>query len=544
MRVSSILPVHSSALLVVVFAALSVAHKWPNPKLDVLEGMRWDQLGYNSFETALFVTPCTRYIHPDEKGIKGVRTNAGDWLRTAMILGGHDLMVFSHDMATHNSNTGEGGLDASIRLWQEQARPENLGDGFNNSVGFVAGSINRYFSLSDGLALLAVVAVENCGGPSLSYRGGRIDAVKPNIAGVPEPDQQLAAHTAAFARQGFNKTEMIGLVACGHTFGSVQSSNFPDVVKKNATDPHSETGAAFDKSIVKFDNNVAVEYVKGTTKNPLVVGGNATKNSDARIFASDRNTTMRAFARDAGHFRKTCKSLLERMIDTVPKSVKLTEVIQPLPAKPFQLKLTYLKNGTISLSGEVRLFNVTSNSQRTVALAWKGSAFGSTKVTRAAMPHKDDMVGSAIAGKIQNMWYGSKTSLAHIDVTRGFGEFWFEVKDRKGSAVQKENQNGAGFRLPTDKVMRTVNVAVHKSVHAKKPKVFIELDMRTADNQATAPSLQIKLAPTSNARADANGYIIYTTKMKESQWDRGYGIVAVVNGKRRELPHSELNRFC
>jgi len=34
----------------------------------------------------------------------------------------------SHDMATHDVTTGTGGLDASIRFWQEQARPENPGE--------------------------------------------------------------------------------------------------------------------------------------------------------------------------------------------------------------------------------------------------------------------------------------------------------------------------------------------------------------------------------------------------------------------------------
>jgi hypothetical protein len=38
----------------------------------------------------------------------------------------------------------------------------------------------------------------------------------------------------------------------------------------------------------------ATEYIKGTTKNPLVVGPNVTTRSDARIFSSDGNSTMKA----------------------------------------------------------------------------------------------------------------------------------------------------------------------------------------------------------------------------------------------------------
>jgi hypothetical protein len=52
-------------------------------------------------------------------------------------------------------------------------------------------------------------------GPEIAFRGGRVDAVEPNKPGVPEPQQDLDSHIASFARQGFTKTEMIGLVACG-----------------------------------------------------------------------------------------------------------------------------------------------------------------------------------------------------------------------------------------------------------------------------------------------------------------------------------------
>jgi hypothetical protein len=53
------------------------------------------------------------------------------------------------------------------------------------------------------------------GGPEIAFRGGRVDALEPNVAGVPEPQQDLDSHIASFARQGFTQTEMIGLVACG-----------------------------------------------------------------------------------------------------------------------------------------------------------------------------------------------------------------------------------------------------------------------------------------------------------------------------------------
>ncbi|KAJ7860145.1 heme peroxidase [Mycena leptocephala] len=189
--------------------------------------------------------------------------------------------------------------------------------------------------VADVLALGAITAIENCAGPQIAFRGGRIDAAEPNKPGVPQPQQDLKTHIGAFARQGFTQTETIGLVACG-----------------------------------------AKEYISGTTQNPLVVGSNDTTNSDKRIFGSDGNATMhlwsflssllapsslppplhaprnlRIFATSPSLFTSTCSKLFAKMLNTVP--VKLKEVIRPLPVKPGNLELT-LDGDELVFSGTVR----------------------------------------------------------------------------------------------------------------------------------------------------------------------------------------------
>ncbi len=90
------------------------------------------------------------------------------------------------------------------------------------------------------------------GGPKVPFRGGRVDAKVPNSPGVPEPQQDLESHIAAFARQGFTQTEMISLIACGHSFGGVQHSAFPDTVPlPDGVDDVSQT---FDSTPFNFDN--------------------------------------------------------------------------------------------------------------------------------------------------------------------------------------------------------------------------------------------------------------------------------------------------
>jgi catalase (peroxidase I) len=78
-------------------------------------------------------------------------------------------------------------------------------------------------AVPDLIAAGAVVAVSQCGGPSIPFKPGRVMAAAAGPSGVPVPTGTLAQHTAAFQRQGFTATEMIGLVACGHTLGGGSS---------------------------------------------------------------------------------------------------------------------------------------------------------------------------------------------------------------------------------------------------------------------------------------------------------------------------------
>ncbi|KAF7378519.1 Peroxidase [Mycena sanguinolenta] len=266
------------------------------------------------------------------------------WIRTAY-----------HDMATHDITDGTGGMDASIRFAEEQARPENAGDGFSNTLNVLEAVSSRYVSIADALALGAIMAVENCGGPEIAFRGGRVDAAVPNQPG------------------GFTQEEMIGLVACGHTFGGVQHATFPTIVP-DLQDPNNvDSVAHFDTTNTHFDNNVATEYISGTTQNPLVVGLNETTNSDKRIFGSDGNATMETFAQSSDLFASTCANLFARMLDTVPNGVQLTEVITPLPVKPNTIKLIYdATTETIAFSGEVRLWDVPANLSRVLVFCADG----------------------------------------------------------------------------------------------------------------------------------------------------------------------------
>ncbi|KAJ7302645.1 heme peroxidase [Mycena albidolilacea] len=342
-----------------LFVSGVYAYVWPSP-YDFLEDAYTVSARFGGGGIVPGVDPCG--VSPF--GFLPGRQAASEWLRLAY-----------HDMATYNIETGLGGLDASIGF--ETTRAQNIGTAMNTSLVFFGAFQSKTSSMSDVMALGVILAMKNCGGPSIPFRAGRIDAVTGGPETVPEPQQDLEMHTAAFALQGFNVTEMIGLVACGHTIGGVHQVDFPLSVQ-NATSAQNPEGVVhFDDSFDSFDNHIATQWIDGTSTDPLAVGFNDTTNSDARIFAADGNTTMRAFAWDPEFFSSQCGSLLERMLNTVPNTVQLSEVIDPLPVKPYQLQLSLATNGSLIMSGYIRIFGTSaeaaaaSETDMPVTLSWK-----------------------------------------------------------------------------------------------------------------------------------------------------------------------------
>ncbi|KAF8172217.1 heme peroxidase [Mycena galopus ATCC 62051] len=333
------------------------AYIWPSPQLDALESLRFD---LDRHTLGAFLEPCDKFsfgLTPFDTG----RSNAADCIRTAY-----------HDTVTYNLTDGTGGLDASIRFLAEFERPENNGTGFINTIGTVFLEANPYISMAGSLAIATILVIENCGGPEIPFRGGRLDAGEANAPGVPQPQQDLDDHTAAFAKMGFSPTEMIGLLACGHTFRGVETLVFRTIVLPFSGSNDTQSVAHFDSPFVTFDNNVcmaggfmytatrthiylgAKEYIAGTTQNLLVVGFNDTTNSDKRIFGSDGNVTMNSFAASPELFASTCVSLLGCMLETVPAGVQFTEVTTPLPVKPSSIQLVPSGN-VLQFSGQLRV---------------------------------------------------------------------------------------------------------------------------------------------------------------------------------------------
>ena len=83
--------------------------------------------------------------------------------------------------------------------------------------------------MSDLLAFSVRTTVANCGGPHILFRIGRVDAIGAGRFGVPQPEENTTVIQSRFVQQGFNQTDMITLVACGHTLGGVHGQDFPTI---------------------------------------------------------------------------------------------------------------------------------------------------------------------------------------------------------------------------------------------------------------------------------------------------------------------------
>ncbi|KAJ6473767.1 heme peroxidase [Mycena sanguinolenta] len=502
------------------YFATAHAYLWPSPMLDELESLLYE-ITPGTTGIASFVQPCDTFT-PASTGNSGStgRSNAADWIRTAY-----------HDMAAHNITDGTGGLDASIRFAEEQARAENVGDGFSNTFSVLTGFSTRYVSVADVLALGTVIAVEFCGGPQIPFRGGRVDATEPNLPGVPEPEQTLDSHIATFGRQGFTQDEMIGLVACGHTFGGVQHAPFPDIVPELNDPTSTESVAHFDSTNTHFDNNIAMEYISGTTQNPLVVGFNDTTNSDRRIFGSDGNVTMLSFANSPDIFASRCSELFARMLDTVPSGVQLSDVITPMPVKP--TTPTFVLDGDVlQFSGRVRFWNLTDNPNRMTLLLWDDHLEG---VHNSTLLSSLESATSYPDGVATSYIFGNDSNGLSLDATAGITNMRFIVDG------QLEDQGGVGFAVQDAVVFSTTscffdnnrtaqyNVAVRNGVHVTS--VYIETQARDSSGHVGITETDF-FSPDSTVAVNT-AYTIWTLNLAGSPLTRYVG--AEINGVKSSM---------
>jgi len=87
----------------------------------------------------------------------------------------------------------------------------------------------------------------------------------------------------------------------------------------------------------------------------LAFGPNVTTRSDFRVFTADGGSLIKQMAASNDVFLSTCQTLVERMVNTVPREVALTDVITPIRVKPEVQGMEVRSDGTIAIIGRIRV---------------------------------------------------------------------------------------------------------------------------------------------------------------------------------------------
>ncbi|KAI1663060.1 heme peroxidase [Daldinia decipiens] len=452
---------------------------WPSPN-DELEEIMYQVEGYRARDFGGTVIPCS-----NEASGPG-RQNAAEWLRAAF-----------HDMATttYLSNIRAGGLDGSLQY--ELTSSDNIGPGFNTTLKFMADYYTSRSSVADLIALGVYYAVRSCGGPVVPVAGGRVDALAAGPIGVPLPQNTAFTFEQQFTRMGFSKTEMIQVTACGHSIGGVHEKEFPEIVPVGST---ANGEAPLDSTVAAFDNKVVTEYIAGNTTNPLVVGPSikATRNADYKVFNYDSNVTVKAMA-GAAEFNSICATVLQKLIDTVPDGVVLSDPIQPYSVKPVDMQLSLNSDpSTMQLTGliRVRTTDIGGDSVSSLTLNYKDRS-GSTNCGGTNCAYTATLLGSTQGFDDQFIWFPINTA---IPTSAGISSFTVTLNMADGTTRTYDNngntypmQDTIFIQKPQSCLLSgtlTITAAVRNDRKSLPVNMFVSYKTSTGDPNRPIPTLK------------------------------------------------------
>ncbi|MCJ1472308.1 hypothetical protein MMC13_000955 [Lambiella insularis] len=392
-------------------------------------------------------------------------------------------------MATANTFFGTGGIDASLQF---ELGGDNIGAAFLTTLTTFIPFFTSRSSMSDIIAMGVYTAVRSCGGPAVPIRTGRIDATSAGPPGVPLPQNSLYTFEQQFLRTGFNTTEMIQVVACGHTIGGVHAVNFPQIVLPGSAPPNDYKLL---DTTTQFDSKIASEFVAGDPIDPLSVGPSVGSgmNSDARVFGADGNVTITQLA-DPATFASVCTAMLQKMIEVVPSGVALTDPIVPYDIKPDALQLTALAGGSqLLFTGGIRV-------RTTVRPASQIASVQIVYIDRSGNSNAGTIsttqVGNAAGFDDSYTFYGFSASLPSSTSISAFNVFITLT----GGATELHDNNGNGFPVHDTIMLQssqscmtltgslTVVAAVRNTVTA--PSVNLILTSKTSQSGSPVPALR------------------------------------------------------
>ncbi|KAJ3121408.1 hypothetical protein HK100_012396, partial [Physocladia obscura] len=309
-----------------ILQAFAATVTWPsaNSRYDELEEVYYQDAGYRGAQFSTLFTPCS-----DDNALA--------------------LRMGFHDMVGHNVSDSAnlvGGIDSSLRY---ELNHTNNVFSFNAHYFYYTNFANQRASVADLQALGLVHGVALCNGPTIPYRAGRLDALSanPSYAFLPsdvaDPIHELIGN---FSLMGFNQSEFISVIACAHTIGGVEHDEHPLIVSA------AENKLMFDSTNLIFDDLIVSQYVSGQSVDPLVVGPTSF-DVDFRIFSSDGNVTIKQMNSPEA-FASRCTDMLAKVLNSVPTTSVLTDVLVPYEVKPSHVGYDFV-DGVLTFLGEIRV---------------------------------------------------------------------------------------------------------------------------------------------------------------------------------------------
>ncbi|KAJ8084997.1 hypothetical protein PM082_003774 [Marasmius tenuissimus] len=283
-------------------------------------------------------------------------------------------------------------------------------------------------------------------------------------------------------------------------------------------------------------------YLDGTTPNPLVVGPNITTNSDLRIFASDGNVTMQSIA-SPDNFNKVCGELFERMIDTVPRGVQLTDVVEPIAYKVGDTRLFPGNDGLFRFTTDLRLLGSNPSPSRTVTLFWNDRQGSVCPASGCSVSSKGMFTSSSSSLALKRGLNGFSIYQfdAKINMTSSISKFWFEVDEGNGSEPVLVDNDGAGLPIKQDTILFD---RARSSTSGLPTSLDLVVAVRTSDPSSTVSILSYESGTPNDTRpkretiklsqdsrfASVAGYMFFSTSFPRfMQW---MDIEAEVGGER------------
>lgn len=335
---------------------------------------------------------------------------------------------------------------------------------------------------------------------------------------------------------------MIAMVACGHTLGGVHGVDFPEITGNSSEAQVSFFEGSSSDSSADFDNAVVTQYLDNATENPLVAGGNDTTNSDKRVFGVDGNTTMHALA-DPATFQSTCADILERMINAVPSSVTLSEVIDPIDIKPYMTTFALNSNGTIDFVGRIRVRVSDGTNRNTNDLAVHltyADRDGTNTTTTITATHPSFQGGTSSGLFRENFsWYEFATVL---DPSTGISKFHVHITTPSTGAAQVFDNAGNGFPLDDSILYQqsqscldptivdgNMNLTVSAFVRNDRIDEVVTLNLvhKVPRQGVIMPALEVHSQVFDKTSTEKSGYVLFQAKrlLPSETWNTAFDVV-------------------